>query len=237
LSELPSTLLLDLDDTILDDTGARDRCWREACDEAAARDPRLDAERLLRAVERTRDRFWADADRHRLWRPRMREAWGEIATQALAELGIDDPVAGAAIGDQHFDLRDRAIAPFPEAVETLVRLRNLGVTLGLITNGGGPGQRAKIERFALAVHFAYIGIEGEVGHGKPEREAYDAALRALGAVPEDTWMVGDNLEWDVAGAQAAGIRGIWLDIRGEGLPRAATVVPDRVIRSIGELLA
>ncbi len=91
-----------------------------------------------------------------------------------------------------------------------------------MTNGGSEGQRAKIERFALAAHFDYIGIEGEVGCGKPDRGAYDAALRSLGASPEDTWMVGDNLDWDVAGAQAAGIYGIWLDKDGTGLPQRRT---------------
>ena len=31
-------------------------------------------------------------------------------------------------------------------------------------------------------------------------------------------MVGDNLEWDVAEPQRQGIYGIWIDIRGRGLP-------------------
>jgi putative hydrolase of the HAD superfamily len=233
---LPSVLLLDLDDTILDDTGARDDCWRIACGEAAEARPALDAGALLREVERVRDLFWSDPDRHREWRPKMREAWGRIASEALATFGVDDPSLGAVIGDRHFELRDAAIAPLPGAVETLHHLRSLGLTLGLLTNGGSQGQRAKIERFALAAHFAYIGIEGEVGHGKPHRASYKAALRSLGAAAEDTWMVGDNLEWDVAGAQAVGIYGIWLDKYGQGLPPDATAKPDRIIRSLPELL-
>jgi putative hydrolase of the HAD superfamily len=50
-------------------------------------------------------------------------------------------------------------------------------------------------------------------------------------------MVGDNLEWDVAGAQAVGIRGIWLDKAGSGVPEGVAIRPDAVIRSIAELLA
>jgi FMN phosphatase YigB (HAD superfamily) len=49
-------------------------------------------------------------------------------------------------------------------------------------------------------------------------------------------MVGDNLDWDVAGAQAVGIYGIWLDKDGLGLPPDATAKPDRIIRSLPELL-
>jgi putative hydrolase of the HAD superfamily len=233
---LPSVLLLDLDDTILDDTGAREECWRVACTEAAEAHPGLDAEALRREVERLREVFWSDPDRHREWRPRMRAAWGRIASEALAALGVDDPALGSRIGDRHFELRNAAITPLPGAVEALRDLRSLGVKLGLLTNGGSEGQRTKIERFALATHFDYIGIEGEVGYGKPHRGAYQAALRDLRATPDDTWMVGDNLEWDVSGAQAVGIYGIWLDKHGRGLPHDATTRPDRIIRSIAELL-
>jgi putative hydrolase of the HAD superfamily len=229
-------LLLDLDDTILDDSGARDECWRVACAEAAEARSGLDAAALQREVERVREVFWSDPDRHRDWRPRMREAWGRIASEALAGVGVDDPALATTIGDRHFELRDAAIAPLPGAVDALHRLRSLGVRLGLVTNGGSEGQRVKIERFALAAHFDYIGIEGEVGVGKPHRGAYDAALRGLQGTPEDTWMVGDNLEWDVSGAQAVGIYGIWLDKNGRGLPEQTSARPDRIIRSISELV-
>ena len=233
---LPPVLLLDLDDTILDDSGARDECWRVACSEAAAARPGLDGEILGREVERVREWFWSDPERHREWRPRMRDAWSRIATEALAALGIDDAELGAAIGDRHFELRDTAIGPLPGALATLEELRALGVRLGLVTNGGSEGQRAKIERFALAAHFEYIGIEGEVGWGKPHAVAYETALRSLDAVPADAWMVGDNLVWDVAGAQAVGIYGVWLDKDGIGLPPDTPVVPDRIVGSIAELL-
>lgn len=140
---LPPVLLLDLDDTILDDSGARDECWRVACAEAAEAHPGLDARALQDEIERVRDVFWRDPDRHREWRPRMREAWGRVASEAVAGLGIDDPALGPLLGNRHFELRDAAISPLPGAVEALRHLRSLGVTLGLVTNGGSEGQRAE----------------------------------------------------------------------------------------------
>jgi putative hydrolase of the HAD superfamily len=229
-------LLLDLDDTILDDTGARDRCWQETCDEAARRVPGLDRTALFAAVQRERAVFWSDPDEHRRWRVRMPEAQGEVVCRALAALGVDDRALGMELGALHDRLRSEAMVPLQGAIETLHELRARGVTLGLITNGGAEAQRAKIERFALAAHFAYIGIEGEVGHGKPHRVAYNTALEALGVAPADCWMVGDNLEWDVAGAQAVGIRGVWLDKAGRGVPEDVAIRPDAIIRSIAELI-
>ena len=236
MPDLPRVLLLDLDDTILDDSGARDRCWQQTCEEAARRNAAVDPERLRAELERVREEFWSDPDRHRAWRVRLADAYGEIVADSLAACGVDDRALGLELGALHHELRKEAIAPLGGAIDTLHALRGRGVTLGLITNGGSEGQREKIERFALAAHFAYIGIEGEVGHGKPHRLAYQTALDALGVDASDCWMVGDNLEWDVAGAQAAGIRGVWLDEWGRGLPPETAVVPDAIVRSISELL-
>jgi putative hydrolase of the HAD superfamily len=237
MSDLPAVLLLDLDDTILDDSGARDRCWEETCLEASRRNPAVDVDRLRVEVKRVRSEFWADADRHRRWRVRLADAFGEIVAESLAAVGVHDRDLGMTLGALHDTWRQEAIVPLEGAIDTLHELRRRDVALGLITNGGSEGQRWKIERFALAAHFAYIGIEGEVGHGKPHRVAYETALSALGVSASDCWMVGDNLDWDVAGAQAVGIRGIWLDRSGGGVPDGASVQPDAVVRSIAELLA
>ena len=49
-------------------------------------------------------------------------------------------------------------------------------------------------------------------------------------------MIGDNLEWEIAAPQRLGIYAIWMDVHGEGLPPGSTVKPDRIIRSLSELL-
>src|SRR6185503_15976421 len=91
---LPNVLLLDLDDTILDDSGARDRCWQETCEEAARRNPGVDALRLRAELERVREEFWSDPDRHRAWRVRLADAYGEIVADSLAACGVDDRALG-----------------------------------------------------------------------------------------------------------------------------------------------
>ncbi len=42
--------------------------------------------------------------------------------------------------------------------------------------------------------------------GKPERGMFDAALRQLGARPDETLMIGDRIGTDIAGAKALGIK-------------------------------
>jgi putative hydrolase of the HAD superfamily len=50
-------------------------------------------------------------------------------------------------------------------------------------------------------------------------------------------MVGDHLEFDVAGPQQLGLRGAWLDRPGTGVPAGVTVRPDRILRSLDEMTA
>ncbi|HEY7295149.1 MAG TPA: HAD family hydrolase [Dehalococcoidia bacterium] len=237
--ELPAALLLDLDDTILDDSGGTEAAWLAACSEAATRTPGLDAALLRQAIERTRTWYWADPARHREGRLDLLASRRLIIQQAIESLDAR-PADCATLATELAMLvharRDAAICPLPGAVETLAALRKRGVRLALLTNGAGPPQRAKIERFSLAPHFEVILIEGENPWGKPDERVYHAALQALGAAAAEAWMVGDNLEWEVAVPQRLGMRGIWLDRTGAGLPPDTPVRPDRVIRSLTELL-
>jgi len=73
--------------------------------------------------------------------------------------------------------------------------------------------------------------------GKPSAAYFAAALDILEYEPEQTWMVGDDLEADVAGASAFGLRTVLVRtgmFREEALDEA-TVRPDGVIDSIAAL--
>jgi putative hydrolase of the HAD superfamily len=195
----------------------------------------LDRTSLLEALDRSRTWFWSDPVRHERGRADLVSARVEIVARALAGLGLVDAAATRRIAIAHTELRDRAIAPYPGALAVLDELRARGRTLGLITNGAAAAQRAKIERYELAPYFAYIGIEGEVGVGKPHPDAYRAAMAAIGFTPAEACMVGDNHEWDVAAPMRLGIDGVWVDKEGAGLPAGAAA--SRVIRTLAELVA
>jgi 4-nitrophenyl phosphatase len=73
--------------------------------------------------------------------------------------------------------------------------------------------------------------------GKPERTMFDAALKAMGADPAHTAMLGDRLETDILGGQQAGLRTIFvLTGANDGADLAASPVkPDWVFQDIVEL--
>ena len=235
LSYLPRAVLLDLDDTILDDSGSVSSCWLEACRVHRTELGIVDPITAYDSIERVREWYWSDPERHRVGRLDLAAARREVAHLALKDVGLDDEALAGKIGDTYHELRDAGLQPFDDAIDTVEWLRASGCRLALLTNGSAQMQRSKIDRFALAGHFDAILIEGEVGFGKPDPRVYQRALELLDVTPGDTWMVGDNLEWDVAEPQRQGIYGIWLDVRGSGLPQGQPVRPDRIIRRLAEL--
>ncbi|HUF53068.1 MAG TPA: HAD family hydrolase [Dehalococcoidia bacterium] len=231
MSPLPRAILIDLDDTLLDDSGSVDRCWTEACSELAS--PAIDHAALRAAIRDHVTWWWSEVDRHRRGRLDLRAATSEIVIEIFRRRGYGDDATARAIANRYRDLREERATLFPGAVAALEHLRSQGVRLGMMTNGAGVAQRAKIERFGLAPYFDHIVIEGELGTGKPDRRVYDTLLSALSCEPADTWAIGDNLEFDVLAPMQLGIHGIWIDAEGKGCDGHT---PDRIVAAFCDIV-
>ena len=234
---LPKAMLVDMDGTVLSDGLRRDVLLRVALEH----EPELggySAAELAGRLDVALDAFWSDPERHKIARFGTAAARLGVIAEVFAVTGLPALTSDLAerFTRRFIAAREDATVLFPGAREGLQGLRDLGVRLALITNGGADTQRPKIERFDLAPLFDHIQIEGEVGFGKPEAQAYHHAMAALGSEPHETWIVGDHLEWEVAAPQRLGVRAVWYDGHGQGLPPGTAIVPDQIIRSFMELL-
>ena len=235
MKNLPRALLLDLDDTILDAYSDADVAWLQLCREFAGSLGDVSAEELQPAVLQARDWYWSDMERARLGGLNLLQARRDILLRAFVQFDIPDSPVVTRMGARYDQIRNEAMRPFPGAIETLQRLQMTDIRLGLLTNGSAEMQRAKIERFSLAEYFDHIQIEGEFGIGKPDERAFRHALEALSVEPTEAWMVGDNLDFDIRGAQQVGIYAVWVDTQGTGLPAGTAVRPDIIIQSLSDL--
>ena len=242
MPKLPTAILFDLDDTIITAFGHAADQWRRVVAEFADHLEPHPPANVVAALQDYSSYLWADQARHKHWRHRIGEARRHIVENALCGLAASAGIATApaelchAVADRFQQIHDAELRMFPGAHETLDRLKELGVKLALVTNGAAEAQRAKVVRFALEHRFDHIQIEGEHGFGKPEEQAYIHALGSLGVDARETWMVGDNLEWEVVAPQRLGIFAIWYDGYGAGLPLGSPIRPDRIVRALPELL-
>ena len=196
--------------------------------------PRVTAPELLPAL---RGRwYWSDPDRNKWGDRNLKEARVQILSLALNRHGIRDGVPVGEVVGAYMELRATTVQLNPGALEVLSSLGSAGVKLGLITNGDAEGQRSKLVKAGLEPYFDSVLLAGEFGVAKPDPRVFNHTLEKLQATPDQAWMVGDNLHADVGGAQAVGIYGVWVDWCGDGLPDNSTVKPDRIIRSIAELV-
>ena len=235
---LPRAMLIDMDDTILSAYGRPEIAWNNVAGEFSSEFAPLLPHEVAAAVMLSARKFWSAAGAE--WRLRLEEALRIVVGDGLAALKDAGhqlpPDLAIRLADRFTAYRDEEMFVFPGAHDAIDALKARGVRLALVTNGPAVMQRAKIERFELAHRFDHIQIEGEHGFGKPEERAYLHAMEALGVSAPDTWMIGDNLEWEIVAPQRLGIYAIWMDVHGDGLPEGSTVKPDRIIRSLGELL-
>lgn len=232
---LPRAILFDLDDTIISAYRNPHIAWGKVAAEFAAHLGSHQPAGIAAAIVAHAQEFWGDHARGKHWRMQLFEARRRIVATALSRY---DGIAHLArpIADRYTSLREEEMHLHAGAIDTLKAFNERGVRLALVTNGDGAGQRRKIERFNLAPYFEHIQIEGEQGFGKPEERTYRHALETLRVAPAETWMVGDNLEWEVTAPQRLGIHAIWFDGEGAGLPPHATAKPDRIITALPELL-
>jgi putative hydrolase of the HAD superfamily len=239
VTSLPRAMLIDMDDTILSAYGRPEIAWNHIAAEFADELAPLPPPAVAAAVLTFARNFWSTAEP--AWRLKLGEArrltvqGGFDALAAAGHPRLPSDLANR-IADRFTVYREEEMFVFPGAHDAIDELRSRGVKLALVTNGAADTQRAKVERFELAHRFHHVQIEGEHGFGKPEQRAYLHAMEALGVAAGDTWMIGDNLEWEVEAPQRLGIYSIWMDVHGDGLPPGSTVKPDRIIRSLGELL-
>jgi ribonucleotide monophosphatase NagD (HAD superfamily) len=72
--------------------------------------------------------------------------------------------------------------------------------------------------------------------GKPSREFYHLACASMDAAPEETIMVGDDIESDILGAQEAGLKAVLVKT-GKFTPADLErgITPDLVLGSVVEL--
>lgn len=105
--------------------------------------------------------------------------------------------------------------------------------MGLVTNGARHTQQRKLEALGIEEYFDATVFATPEEALKPDPDPFHWALEEMGVPPNRAVHVGDSLESDVKGAEAAGVRSVWLTE--DGVDATPATEPSYVIRSLAEL--
>jgi putative hydrolase of the HAD superfamily len=181
-------LLLDLDNTLVD----RDAAFRDAV-----------ADFLAEHGQPACDLTWVTATDASGYTPRhelaaaMTDRYGSAAPataiHTLLDTGVPDRVVLAE-----------------SSRRALGRARAAGWTCVIVTNGRVVQQEAKIRNTGLDQLVQGWVISEAIGRKKPEPEIFQAAAATVDAPLTGAWVIGDSPHADMAGADALGLRSVWV---------------------------
>jgi 2-haloalkanoic acid dehalogenase type II len=228
-------IFFDLDDTLIDYSEAEQAALDAGCRVAARHYPAIRPVMLATAIYDVYQSRYAYGlpgftDLATLTVVELRR---RLTSEALEHLGIHDADLVETLLQVYAEAERETLRPFPEVRETLARLRPY-FYLGVITNGPSAMQREKLAAMALEGAFDAIIVDTEFGHSKPDPRIFHHAAHQAGRAADELLFVGNSLEYDVAGARAAGWTSVWLTGTAER-PRPEALRPDFVIRAIPEV--
>ncbi len=103
-----------------------------------------------------------------------------------------------------------AAIKYPFTEPTLVKLRQMGLKIGILTNGESKLQQNKLRLLNLEPYVDVIVISGDVGVQKPDSLPFKVTAEKMGIKPQEMLYVGDNPLNDVEGSRNTGYIPVWV---------------------------
>lgn len=135
------------------------------------------------------------------------------------------------MSQQYLEILPLKTALFPYTIEIIEYLIGKKYTLHLITNGFEEVQWGKLRNSKIDHYFKEVITSEKAMALKPNKEIFDYALNAAGAVKQESIMIGDNLDADIRGAMEAGWDTVFVNHIGE----STDLQPTYIVHHLKEL--
>ena len=120
------------------------------------------------------------------------------------------------MNDLYWDTLLGAAAPSAGAPDTMRRLKEQGVRIGIGTDMTARMQFKKLEALGLLSYIDFLVSSEEAGAEKPEPAFFARCVEKAGCGRRECLFVGDSLRKDVRGAMDAGLMAVWYDPEDSG---------------------
>jgi len=143
---------------------------------------------------------------------RSEEYWYRWDSLVLKHLNIDSDEIAKLIQARWFNHLDCSL--FPRVKNVLLRLKQMGLKIGLITTAYEEEIAIILGKANLETTMFDIIVGADtIKKVKPDPDAFRYALRELKVRPEETLFIGDNIDADYRGAEEVGIKALLIERR------------------------
>ena len=202
-------------------------------------DPQLLEKSFLDVFRDFTNRFSKEADSRIGSDEHDRRMWREITTIVYNDIPAMQTVDFDKWFEAVYDAFGRADAWrfYDDVIDTLTKLRNRGLCLGIISNWDSRLKNI-VRGLGLDKLVDFVLISAEVGVRKPDPSIFERALKLSKVIADQAIHIGDLYEEDVLGAQSVGIKGILIDRRNMYKePKGDGVLVIKDLREFANLLA
>lgn len=147
--------------------------------------------------------------------------------QTLKNIDHKDDALAKHLHQKYMQDRFADMKPYDDVIPMLNILTD-HVQLGFLSNGNSDPKRCGLEN-----RFDFVIMSQDVCYKKPDPKIFEIAASQANCKMNQLLHVGDSLEMDVAGANNAGAKSIWLNRAGH--PNRTDTKPDYEITSLLEI--
>ncbi|VVB65836.1 Glyceraldehyde 3-phosphate phosphatase [Candidatus Gugararchaeum adminiculabundum] len=134
--------------------------------------------------------------------------------------------------------RKKHLKPYPKIKETLLKLKEKGIILGILSDAPKIKAENRLRKLGLYGIFSVVITFDDTGELKPSKLPFLKAIEAFGVKPDEVLMVGDSIGRDVKGAQDAGMKAAlakWGEDEEIKWPKVKGLKADYELNNISEL--
>jgi len=159
----------------------------------------------------------------------------ELHAAIVRRTGYDVPLEQFL--EEHNELLSGSYRLTPGVREALDDAKERGWRIAVVTNGPVVSQGRKVTATGLEELVDAVCISEDVGVHKPDPLIFRTAAERAGTTLEGAWMIGDNLDADIAGALGVGARSVWIKRDYDWLTYSSGTEPDLVATDFPDAVA
>jgi len=216
-------VVFDLDNTLIDFFKMKEQCCESAVTAMVEAGLHLDEKT---ALEKLMKLYWKEGiESQNIFEKFLEKELGKVDYKILA--------SGIAA---YRRVKAGNLAPYPHVKSTLIRLKEKGLKLGIVSDAPRMQAWLRLAEMGLTDFFDEVVAFDDTGKTKPNEKPFKAIIQRLGLKAEEIIFVGDSPERDITGAKAVKMKAALAKYGESKYTKNSGIKPDFELKDLRDLI-